>query len=241
LEFGNSQEHKVLRIEKKGVLRVTSPPDWRFKCHPPNTFILSNITDMPRGEKAMSGEIGVEKGSDWKKFLRKHWNIVAIFVVAGVLVFIGAIYVFLWFVGQAQSTGLVPSSLGLWTMGNIVLFILHAIFWELVFIGIPAIIGAVVGWQWWKRLPDEEKKEYNLSGRGSRTSRAGGAVSPLLFIAFALKVYVDGNWNVEISTYTLDYVVGSMITILIWILVIFGIPAAIGLIWWIRHEMNKKP
>jgi ribosomal protein S4E len=55
------------------------------------------------------------------------------------------------------------------------------------------------------------------------------------------KVYVDGNWNVAISTWTLDYVVGSMITILIWIAAIFAIPAAIGVIWWIRHEMNKKP
>ena len=102
-------------------------------------------------------------------------------------------------------------------------------------------IGAVVGWQWWKRLPEEEKKEYHLSGKRSRSSRAGGAISPLLFIAFAIKVYVDGNWNVAISTYTLDYVVGSMVTILIWIVAIFAIPATIGLIWWIRHEMNKKP
>jgi hypothetical protein len=44
-------------------------------------------------------------------------------------------------------------------MANLVTFILHAIFWELLFIGIPAIIGAVAGWQWWKRLPEEEKKE----------------------------------------------------------------------------------
>ena len=190
----------------------------------------------------MTEEISAEQGSNWRKFLRKHWNVVAIFAVAGIVVFIGAIYVFLWFVGQAQSTGLVPSSLGFWSMANIVMFILYAILWELVFIGIPAVIGAVVGWQWWKRLPEEEKKEYNLSvGGGSRTSTAGGAVSPLLFIAFALKVYVDGNWNVAISTYTLDYVVGSMITILVWVLVIFGIPAAIGLVWWVRHEISQKP
>jgi len=63
----------------------------------------------------------------------------------------------------------------------------------------------------------------------------------LLFIAFAIKIYVDGNWNVAISSWTLDYVVGSMITILIWTVAIFAIPATIGVIWWIRHEMNKKP
>jgi hypothetical protein len=189
----------------------------------------------------MTTEVETEKNSNWKKFLTKHWTMVAIFIAAGILVFIGAIYVFLWFVGQAQTSGLVPSSLGLWSMGNLVMFILHVIFWELLLIGIPAVIGAVLGWQWWKRLPEEEKKEYNFSGRRSRTRGAGGAVSPLLFIAFALKVYVDGNWNIPIATWNLDYVVSSMITILIWIAAIFAIPATIGVIWWIRHEMAKKP
>jgi len=187
----------------------------------------------------MSGEAGVENGSDWKKFLRKHWSIVALFVVAGILAFIGAIYVFLWFVGDAQSTGLVPSILGLWTMGHLVTFILNLIFWEIIFVGIPAIVGALAGWQWWRKLPAEEKG-YRFFRRRSRTT-GGGGISVLLFIAFAIKVYVDGNWNVAIATWTLDYVVGSMITILIWTAVIFGIPIAIGIVWWIRHEMKKKP
>ncbi len=189
----------------------------------------------------MTEEIGVANGSDWGKFLRNHWKMVAVFVVAGILVFISAIYVVLWFTVDAQSIGLVPSTLGLWTMGNTVSFILHLIFWELIFIGVPVIIGAVIGWQWWKRLPEQEKNEYHLSGKRSRSSRAGGAISPLLFIAFAIKVYVDGNWNAAISTYTLNYVVGSMFAILVWIVAIFAIPATIGVIWWIRHEMNNKP
>jgi len=188
----------------------------------------------------MSGEAGIENSSDWKKFLGKHWNIIALFVIAGILVFIGAIYVFSWFVKGAQSTGLVPSTLGLWTMNHAVSFILHLIFWELILIGIPAIIGAVAGWQWWRRLPEEEKKEYHF-GKRSRTTGGGGGVSALLFIGFAIKVYVDGNWNTAISTWKLDYVVGSMITTLIWTAVIFGIPLAVGLVWWIHHETAKKP
>jgi hypothetical protein len=189
----------------------------------------------------MTLEVEAEQGSDWKKFMRKHWNIVAVFVVAIILAVAGAVYVFWWFTGYAQTTGLVPSTLGFWSMANAVFFILHLIFWELVFIGIPAIIGAVIGWQWWKRLPEEEKKEYHLFGRRSRSRNAGGAVSTLLFIAFAIKVYVDGNWNVAISAYTLNYVVGSMIIIFAWIAAIFGIPITIGVIWWLRHEINKKP
>ena len=196
---------------------------------------------LVRGRDLMTQKNEIEKDSEWGKFIRKHWKMVATFVIAGILIFIGSIYVFLWFTKDAQTTGLVPSTLGLWTMGNIVSFILHLIFWEVIFIGIPAIVGAVASWQWWKRLAEQEKKEYHLSGKSSRASRAGGAISPLLFIAFAIKVYVDGNWNVAISTYALDYVVGSVITILVWIVAIFGIPATIGTIWWIRHEMNKKP
>jgi len=189
----------------------------------------------------MTEESKVEKRSDWKKFLRKHWGIVAVFAVASILVFAGAVYVFLWFVGNAQSTGLVPSTLSLWAMGNAVSFILHFIFWELLAIGIPAIIGAVVGWLWWKRLPIEEKNEYHFSGKGSRASRGGGGISFLFFVAFCIKVYIDGNWNVPIATWTLNYVVDSMITILVWSIIIFGIPAVlIGLVW-LSYEMKKKP
>lgn len=181
-----------------------------------------------------------EEKDGWKKFLKRHWNAVAIFVVAGVLAIVGAVYVYLWFVGDAQATGLVPATLGLWTMSHLVSFVLHAVFWELLFIGIPVIIGAVAGWQWWKRLPDEEKKEYNSFGKRSRATRGGGGVSVLFFIAFAIKVYVDGNWNVAIATWTLNYVVYSVLTILAWTIVIFGIPATIVLIWWLNREIKQK-
>ncbi len=184
----------------------------------------------------MTEQNEVAKGSDWRRFLRKHWNILAVFVVAAILAVAGAVYVFVWFVGNAQSVGLVPATLSTWTMNHVLLFILHAVFWELVLVGIPVAIGAIIGWQWWKRIPEEEKKEYNLSTKSSRSSKAGGAVSPLLFIAFAIKVYVDGQWNAPIAGWSLDYVVGSMITILVWIAVIFAIPATIGLIWWISRE-----
>lgn len=187
------------------------------------------------------GETESENGSKgWKKFLRKHWNIVALFIVAVILASVGAVYVYLWFVGEAQSTGMVPSTLGLWTMENVVIFMLHLIFWELLFIGVPAVIGAIIGWQWWKKLPDEEKKEYHFFGKSSRTTSGGSGISVLFFIAFCIKVFIDGNWNVAISVWTLDYVVNSMITILIWSLIIFGIPIAIGAIWWIHHELTKN-
>jgi len=171
---------------------------------------------------------------DWRSFMRRHWGAVAAFVVAGALAFVGAISVFLWFVGNAQSSGMVPESLGLWTMANLVTFTLRAIFWELLFVGVPAAIGAVVGWMWWRRLPDEERRGYQFGGRSR--SAGGGGVSLLLFVAFCIKVFVDGKWNVPIATFTLDYVVDSVITILVWGLIIFGILGVAALAWW----MNRK-
>jgi hypothetical protein len=185
----------------------------------------------------MTEEYAVAKSSDWREFFGRHWGIFVLFVVAAILAVAGAVYVFVWFAGNAQSIGLVPSTLNLWSMNNLVIFILHALFWELVLVGIPVTAGAIIGWQLWKRIPEEERKA--LSTKSSRSRTAQGAVSPLLFIAFAIKVYVDGFWNAPIAGFSLDYVVGSMVTILIWMAVIFAIPTAAGLVWWISRGKNQ--
>ena len=186
----------------------------------------------------MTTEFEAEQGSEWRKFIRKHWGIFAMFTVAIIFAVAGAVYVFWWFTGYAQN-GLVPATLGQWSMGNLIFFILNLIFWELLFIGIPAAVGAIIGWQWWKRLPEEEKVSH-LFGKSSRSRNAGTGLSTGLFIAFAIKVYVDGNWNQAISSYTLNYVVNSIITILIWIAIIIGIPLTIGAIWWLHREITRK-
>ena len=95
----------------------------------------------------MSEESRARLGADWKLFLKRHWKVAAAFVAACVIAFIGAIVVFLWFVGNAQSTGLVPSALSLWSMGHLVTFILYLIMWEIIFVGIVVAAGAIIGWR----------------------------------------------------------------------------------------------
>jgi hypothetical protein len=174
-------------------------------------------------------------GSEWKGFFRRHWGAAVAFGIAIVLAFAWGVYVFWWFVGNAQSSGLVPSTLGLWTIGNLLTFIIYTFFWELLLVGVPIIIGVVIAWRWWTGLPSEERRG-RLFGHSAKAGRGGGGVGFLLFLAFCLKVYVDGNWNVPVATFSLNYVVGSMITIVAWAAVIFGIPATIALVWWLRRQ-----
>ncbi len=176
--------------------------------------------------------------SGWKGFVGKRWTAIAIFAAAVVLAIAGVVYVFVWFAGDAQSSGLVPASLGLWTMGNLVSFIVYLILYELLIIGIPVLVAGVIAWQWWRRTREAEWKGFRFRRRPGK-GRGGGGGGLLFFIAFCIKVYLDGNWNEQISSFTVNYVVNSMVLILALFAIIFGIPAAIIGVWWVRRELKK--
>jgi hypothetical protein len=180
----------------------------------------------------------------WKKFLRNHWKIFVLFVVGAILAVVGAIFVYLWFVGDAQLTGLVPSTLGLWSMGHLVAFLIYLILWEILLIGVPLILAvAAIIFLWWKKLPDEEREEYkrkHLFGKSSRRSQGGEGISFLIFILFIIKVYLDGYWDVPFADWKFNYLVYTCLTAFLWVLIIFGIPILLGIIWWINHEMKKE-
>ena len=191
-------------------------------------------------------EVESEQGEKiWKKFIRKHWKMLALLIVATIVAVISAILVFLWFVGDSQATGLVPETLNLWTMGYLLTFLLHLLFWEILFIGIPVVVAiAVIYFIWWKKLPDEERNEYrhrHLFGKQSKSRDGGGAITFFVNIGFIIKVYIDGNWNIPFAMWKFDYLVYSYLWVIIWMVIIFGIPLVIGAIWWIHHGMKKNP
>ena len=49
---------------------------------------------------------------------------------------------------------------------------------------------------------------------------------------------MDGNWSKAFAEWKFDYLIHSYLTVLLWVLIIFGIPILIGVAWWLRHEMK---
>jgi len=188
---------------------------------------------MPEKEEQLGDEV-------WKKFLRKHWKMSILFVIGVVVAAIGAFLVFFWFKDHAQAITLVPEYLGNWSVGTIVTLILHLIFWEFIIIGIPAIAVAGVIFLWWRKLPEEEKKEYK--GWSKKSTAGSGGFSFLIWIAWLIIVYTDDMWHKPFvdTLWTFDYLMSSWIWAVIWVLIICGIPMVVGGVAFIIYSWKKK-
>ena len=131
-----------------------------------------------------------------RKFLRRHWKMTLAMAVGIVVATIVAIFVFLKVVADAQVLGFVPATLGLWSVGSCFHFFLQVIFWELVFVGswvIPIVV--LIYALWFRKLPEEERKEYGWSpkrGADPRRTEGGGFFSflaSLIWLAIVWSTY----------------------------------------------------
>ena len=175
-----------------------------------------------------------ELGEVEKKFLKKHWKVVAVFAVLFIAAAIVAIFVFLLFVETAQATGLVPSMLGQWTIGYMITFCLHVVFWELLLVGSwVLVISLVILIQWYKKLPEEERTKWPQRGRREE----GDAFEFIFGITWLIVVWVDDRWHLPFESWTFNDWVYSFLSAMFWDLLIFGIPIALYFLWWVRREI----
>lgn len=192
----------------------------------------------------------MDDGADilfFKSFTRKHWKAVLLLVLAAIAVFIGSICVLLWFVGYSEIGGHGTMQLGDWSMAVLIDFILNLILWEFLIIGIPTIaIGVVIFFQWWKKLPDEDREGLEKHGYKNRKNQrrmayggGGGLIGILVFIAFCIIIYLDGNWSTALGSLQYSYLVYTWLTALVWVLIICGIPLVLILFLWLRMEIRE--
>ncbi|MGY5878932.1 MAG: hypothetical protein RTV31_01720 [Candidatus Thorarchaeota archaeon] len=164
------------------------------------------------------------------RFLKKYWMmtlmIAAMFIVAAIV----SVLVLLW---QVSTPGL-PATLGLWSVSTVISFCLNLVFWELLLVGSwVAVLAIVLYFQWYSKLPEEDRKSW--SGRGNRENT--DAIGFFIGIAWLLILYIDGTaWTRTFNAWTLTDWVWSWIFAAFWVLVIGGIIVTIGLIAWLAKE-----
>jgi hypothetical protein len=184
------------------------------------------------GTKTMNDNETLMDGRD-KKFVRKYWKMLAVIGAFFAVAASAGFYVLLWFVATAQASGFVPAVLGQWTVGYVINFILHLIFWELLLVGSwVLVIVAIIFVQWYNKLPDvdHERKSKRNGNRGSN------AFSFIVGLTWLIVVWFDGRWNLALESWTFNDWIYSCLAALGWDLLIFGIPIALFAIWWIRKD-----
>jgi hypothetical protein len=180
---------------------------------------------------------GEVRGEAWKKFVRRHKKMTALIVGGIAAVCVAALLVFLWVVADAQDSGLVPSGLGAWTVGFVFTFILQLILWELILVAswlIPAV--AALYFLWYRKLPEEERKEYEGGPKRSRSAGEDSGISFFIGIVWLAIVWLDGRWNTAFQDWTLNDWIYSWIAAGLVVLVIAGIPGLIYFIWAVRRN-----
>ncbi|MHA1906672.1 MAG: hypothetical protein ACW98Y_05220 [Candidatus Thorarchaeota archaeon] len=172
-----------------------------------------------------------------KRFLRRHWRMAIVFAVIIAAAVIVAIVVALWFLTTAQATALVPAMLGQWSIGHVILFCFHLLFWEILLVGSwLLVIVLVIIFQWYMKLPEEERRERPSRGRREESDAFGFLVT----MTWLIVVWVDGNWNLAFESWTINDWVYSFLAAMLWDLLIFGIPIMLAFLWWIRKVMNEE-
>jgi hypothetical protein len=171
--------------------------------------------------------------SEWGRFIRKHGTIFAVFAAAAILAVAGAVYVFVWFTGNAQSTGLVPSASEPVVNEQRTHFYSPRHILGTRLNRHPSSYSSNGRMGMVERYLKSEKPRSGKAPRAQRRRRSNITVAIHRLRHQSLYRWKLAHRHRKLE---LDYVVGSMITILIWAVAILAIPAVIGIVWWINHE-----
>jgi len=171
----------------------------------------------------------------WKKKIKEFWKTFLVMIIAGVCAFVGALLVLFWFIQTSPIGGYGLWYFNDWSLMHGVSFMILLILWELLFVGVPAVLFfGVGGYLWWRRLPAETKQEFKdrekKKTHRTRDVGGGGGFSFFMFIAYCIYIAVQGNYDKAFGTLPYSYWIYSWFLTFMWILIVLGIPALIVLI-----------
>jgi hypothetical protein len=180
--------------------------------------------------------------SFWRQFIRSHWKM-GVGITAGIAtVVVVGVWVFLWYIAVAQAAGFIPATLGQWTIGYVLAFCLNVLFWELVFVVSWVLpLGALVYFQWFKKLPAEEQKMFDSDSKRGKSAGEGGGLSFFVTVTWLFIMWFAGRWDLAFQSWTLNDWVYTWLQAALWDLLIIAVPVSIGLIWWLSKDSKSQP
>ena len=177
--------------------------------------------------KKMEEKVNYSDGEFWKRKIKEHWKVFTVSIIGCVVAIVGALLVLFWFIETSPIGAMGTATIGEWTLAWIWEFFIFLILWELLIVGIPVGVAFGVGWYlWWNKLSAEEKAEFKGRWPGRGTAEGGG-FGFVMFIAYSIYIYINGDFSTPFGDYPYTYWVYSWFLTLAWLLVIFGIPATI--------------
>ena len=123
-------------------------------------------------------------------------------------------------------------------------FSITLIIWELIFVAIwliPVVI--VIFILWYRKLPEEERKEYGMSpkrGTDPRRTEGSGFFSFLATVIWLLIVWFQGRWTLAFQAWTFNDWIYTWLTAFLWICLLIGIPVILFLIWWVYISTKEE-
>lgn len=179
----------------------------------------------------------------WKKHIKDHvWTLVII-IIAGAFVIAGFISVIIWIIETSPIGAYGDALIGDWSLDWMVGFMWITIGWELLLVGLPAaVFFCVGGYIWWKRLPEEEKAMYKARDKKHTAKKTGGSGGGgiFMFIAYIIYMGIQGNYYAPFSSQPYSYWVYSFFYLIMWIVIVLGIPAGIILLIVYFTVLRKK-
>ena len=183
----------------------------------------------------------------WKKIIKKYWYFVLVYTIAIIGLIIG---IFLVLKGYIESPDIAGG--GSWTfndfsLGTAILWVLFLCLREFLLVFLPFIsfCGILTVIIWYKVLTDEEKRALkNMEKKekhGKKIKKGGSGMSVLFFIAFAIAVYLDGNFWVPAGNLSYSYYIFAWLVGFFWTLIVLGIPILIGGMLYLRKKWKQIP
>ncbi len=180
-------------------------------------------------------------GQFWKDEIKKHWIVLVLAIAAIVILGVIFVNVGIWHITTSPIGNYGAATFDQWTLDWIVGFIIVLILWELLFVGVPGgIIFGLGGYMWWQRLTGEEKTKFKAEEKKSHKARnASGGGGFLIFLMYCIYMNIQGMYYTTFGSQPFSYWVFSYMQLAIWLLIIFGIPAAVGGLLYLRYWLKK--